>query len=167
MNKGKRTAEVLEMSMGAKWTITILLAVIAVVTVILCAKSGNFTFKPGSVQANDEAVTESATPKDEDKANENVTHKVFVSAGYGGTVDPKGNKEVPDWGSVTINITPNEGYIVKSVSVDGEDKGSLTSYTLSYITDDHTIVVTFEAEPEPTPTPSDTDDVYEQLFGDD
>lgn len=144
-----------DMSAKVKWIITVLLAIAAVITVVVCAKGGNFTFKPGSVKANDTAVEETKAPaKDEDKADETVKHRVFVSAGNGGTTDPNGSVQVEDWGSLTINITPNEGYEIASVSVDGEDQGSIESYTLSYIKDDHTVIVTFIKKPEPTPTPT-------------
>lgn len=159
-----------DMSAKTKWIITALLAVLAVVTVVLCAKGGNFTFKPGSVQANDAAVEETKAPeKSDDKSDETVKHRVFVSAGNGGTANPSGSVEVEDWGSLTVAFTPNEGYEVASVSVDGEEQGSIESYTLSYIKDDHAIIVTFAKKPEPTPTPTPTDESVfpglDRLFG--
>ena len=173
MNKKDKTQKknISDMSAKTKWAITALLAVVAVITVVLCAKGGNFTFKPGSVQANDAAVEETKAPeKNEDKGDETVNHKVFISAGNGGTASPTGNVEVEDWGSLTMNFTPNEGYEIASVSVDGEDQGSIESYTLSYVKDDHTVIVTFEKKPEPTPTPTPTDESVfpglDRLFGD-
>ena len=151
------------MSQGAKWFFTVLLLIIAVITVIFCVKSGNFSFKPGSVQAHDDPVTESKAPKDDDgKADSSLTHKVLITAGNGGSSDPAGSVEVDDWGSVTINFIPNSGYRVQSVKVDGEDKGAVDSYKLSYVKDDHTVVATFERIPEPTPTP-DPDDIEAQV----
>ena len=175
MNKEDKTQKksISDMSAKTKWAITALLAVVAVITVVLCAKGGNFTFKPGSVQANDATVEETKAPeKNEDKGDETVNHKVFISAGNGGTASPTGNVEVEDWGSLTMNFTPNEGYEIASVSVDGEDQGSIESYTLSYVKDDHTVIVTFEKKPEPTPTPTPTptdESIFpelDRLFGD-
>lgn len=157
MNKNDKTGKksIGDMSGKTKWLITALLAILAVVTVVICVKGGNFTFKPGSVQANDKAVEETKAPeKNDDEPDVTVTHKVFVSAGNGGTSDPNGSIEVADWGSLTINFTPNEGYEIASVSVDGEDQGAVESFTLSYVKEDHTVIATFEKKPEPTPTPT-------------
>ena len=155
MSKKDKT-EKKSMSGTVKWLITAALALLAVVTVVICIKGGNFTFKPGSVQANDDAAVEETKAPDSDKnaPDETVTHKVFVSAGNGGTADPNGSVEVEDWGSLTMTFTPNEGYEVASVSVDGADQGAVESYTLSYVKEDHTVIVTFEKKPEPTPTPT-------------
>lgn len=158
------------MSQTTKWIITIALLAVAVFTVVMCAVSGNFSFKPGTVQANDKAPTETKAPQEkEDKEDKKATHKVLVSAGNGGSTDPSGSVTVEDWGSVTVNVTPNKGYKIQSVKVDGENMGAVSSYTLSYIKADHTIIVTFEKKPEPTPTPT-PDDILSQiddLFGDD
>lgn len=155
MSKKDKT-EKKSMSGTVKWLITALLAVLAVVTVVICVKGGNFTFKPGSVQANDDVTVEETKTPDEDKdePDETVKHRVFVSAGNGGTASPNGSVEVEDWGSLSITFTPNEGYEIVSVTVDGQNQGAVESYTLSYVKDDHTVIATFEKKPEPTPTPT-------------
>lgn len=155
MSKKDKT-EKKSMSGTVKWLITALLAVLAVVTVVICVKGGNFTFKPDSVQANDDVTVEETKTPDEDKdePDETVKHRVFVSAGNGGTASPNGSVEVEDWGSLSITFTPNEGYEIVSVTVDGQDQGAVESYTLSYVKDDHTVIATFEKKPEPTPTPT-------------
>lgn len=148
------------MSMKTKWLITIALCVIAVITVILCAMGGNFSFKPGSVQAHDEPVVETKSPEQNlgDKASSDEEHTVFITAGNGGKADPSGSVTVETWGSLTINFTPNEGYQLKTLTVDGKEKEAFESYTLSYITEDHTIVATFEKIPEPENTDEPADD---------
>ena len=45
--------------------------------------------------------------------------------------------------NVVYEITPNEGYHIESVEVDGEDQGAVESYTFTAINDDHTIVANF------------------------
>ncbi len=77
----------------------------------------------------------------------------------GGSADPNGSITVDEWGSVTVSFTPNEGYEIQSVTVDGADKGAVESYTLSYITADHSIMATFVKTPEPTPTVEPTADI--------
>lgn len=152
-------------SMRTKWIMTGILCVLAVLTVVVVAADGCFDFKPGSVQSNNKAAVESAAPENKtDTSKSGGTHTVQVTAGNGGTTDPNGSVSVEDWGSVTVNITANEGYEIQSVRVDGEDKGPIESYTLPGVTEDHSIVVTFvkKVVPTPTPTPtpsaSDTDD---------
>lgn len=145
------------MTMKTKWIITGALCVLAVLTVVLVAADGCFDFKPGSVQANDNAVAESAAPvEDGEDAASGSVYKVLVTAGNGGSADPEGSVSVNAWGSVTINFTPNEGYEIQSVSVDGEDKGAVSSYTVANVVADHSVVATFAKKTEPTPTPTPT-----------
>ena len=111
------------MSMKTKWIITGVLCVLAVLTVIVVAADGCFDFKPGSVKSNNKDVVESAAPADEkDTSKSGGTHTVFVTAGNGGATDPNGSVSVEDYGSVTITITPYDGYEIQSVTVDGQDK---------------------------------------------
>lgn len=143
------------MSMKTKWIITGILCVLAVLTVVIVAADGCFDFKPGSVQSNNKAVAESAAPDAEkDTAKTGRTHTVLVTAGNGGTTDPNGSLTVEDWESVKINFTPNEGYEIQSVSVDGKDMGAIESYELSNVTEDHSIIATFVKKAVPTPTPA-------------
>lgn len=143
------------MSMKTKWIITGILCVLAVLTVVIVAADGCFDFKPGSVQSNDKVVAESAAP-DADKDTEKTggTHTVLVTAGNGGTTDPNGSLTVEDWESVKINFTPNEGYEIQSISVDGKDMGAIESYELTNVTEDHSIIATFVKKAVPTPTPA-------------
>ena len=153
-NKGRK-------SMRTKWIMTGVLCVLAVLTVVIVAADGCFDFKPGSVQSNNKAAVESAAPENKtDTSSSGGTHTVHVTAGNGGTTDPNGSVSVEDWGSVTVKITPNEGYEIQSVKVDGEDKGPVESYTLPGVTEDHSIVATFvkKVVPTPTPTPTPTPD---------
>lgn len=156
MNKTKKTRK--HMSMGTKWIITMILAVLAVVTVILCAKSGAFHFEAGKVSANDNdtAIAENESESEEENTEEGEAAKytVFVTAGNGGTANPSGSVTVDAWDSINLSFTPDEGYVIESVTLDGEDLGAVDSYTLSYIEENHTIVVTFDKEPEPTNDPN-------------
>ena len=133
------------MSMRTKWTITIALCVLAVITVVLCALGGNFSFKAGSVQSHDEPAAETKVPEQNlgDKSSTDGEHTIFITASNGGKADPTGSVTVETWGSVTINFTPDKGYELQSLTVDGKEKDVFESYTLSYITEDHTIVATF------------------------
>ncbi|MCF0138020.1 MAG: hypothetical protein HUJ66_06635 [Oscillospiraceae bacterium] len=158
MSKDKETKVRRRLSYRTKWIITLLLMVVAVGLLVICFSQGLLDFKPGSVKPNDDpevVETDSADDGegDEPKLSE---YNVLISEGNGGTALPSGRVSVDAWGSITVSFTPQEGYEIKAVVVDGDDKGPLTSYTLSYITADHTIMVTFEKLPEPTPEPTPT-----------
>ena len=82
---------------------------------------------------------------------------VTPSAGEGGSVSPsdvqvllKGNSG-PD-GSATFSFTPNEGYELEDVKVDGVSVGAQSSYTVSNVTAAKTISASFKQAPPPAPT---------------
>ncbi len=159
-NENKKKHGIRNMSMKTKWLITGGLCILAVLTVVFCIKDGCFDFKPGSVQANDKAAEESAAPASNiEGTTSGAKYKVLVTAGNGGSANPNGSITVDEWGSVNVSFKPNEGYEIQSVTVDGKDMGALESYTLSYITADHSIMATFAKIPEPTPTIQPTDDI--------
>ena len=161
------------MSGTAKWIITMLVFLAAVATVYVCWSNGIFHFQPGSVQANDEAVPETVAPTESaEPEEEKIQHKIFVSCGKGGSAEPGGCVYVEDWDSTTIYFTPDEGYRIRSVTVDGTEMGAVAAYTLSYVKEDHVVIAGFEKIPEATPTP-ELDDGGEdypgttEYFGDD
>ncbi|OPY25678.1 MAG: outer membrane biogenesis protein BamB [Methanomethylovorans sp. PtaU1.Bin073] len=71
---------------------------------------------------------------------------ITASATFGGSISPSGNITVNYGDSKTFTITPNSGYKISSVKVDGVSKGAIFSYTFTDITSDHTITATFEKE---------------------
>lgn len=72
------------------------------------------------------------------------TYKVTASCNEGGTITPSGEVSIKKGESKEFVIAPNTGYKIKSVVVDGSDKGALTSYTFTNVTAAHTIKATFE-----------------------
>lgn len=72
------------------------------------------------------------------------TFNITASAGAGGSVSPNGTSTVSYGDNKTFSFTPNQGYKVKSVVVDGVNKGELTTYTFSNVKAAHSISVTFE-----------------------
>jgi hypothetical protein len=71
------------------------------------------------------------------------TYTITASAGTGGTISPSGTVTVTQGGSQTFTITPNTGYSISDVTVDGVSVGAVSSYTFSNVTANHTIVATF------------------------
>ncbi|MGM9600981.1 MAG: hypothetical protein ACI3W5_05255 [Faecousia sp.] len=68
---------------------------------------------------------------------------ISASAGTGGSISPNGTTKVKYGEDKTFTITPNEGYEIKSVIVDGQDKGKITSYTFNDVKGEHTISASF------------------------
>ena len=68
---------------------------------------------------------------------------ISASAGTGGKISPAGNTSVSYGDDKTFTITPNTGYKIESVIVDGVNKGAVGSYTFNDVTKAHTISATF------------------------
>ncbi|WP_285575487.1 kelch repeat-containing protein [Geothrix limicola] len=75
------------------------------------------------------------------------TFTITASAGPNGSISPAGVTTVNFGGSQAYTITPNAGYQVANVTVDGASLGALTSYTVSNVTSNTTISATFSALP--------------------
>ena len=73
------------------------------------------------------------------------TFTITASAGTGGSISPSGAVSVSSGASKTFTITPNSGYRVAGVLVDGTSVGAVTTYTFSNVTANHTIAATFAA----------------------
>lgn len=71
------------------------------------------------------------------------SYTVSASAGEGGSISPSGKTSVDKGDDLTFAITPDEGYVVDDVLVDGVSVGSVTSYTLRDVAKSHTISVSF------------------------
>jgi hypothetical protein len=65
------------------------------------------------------------------------------SASPGGTISPPGNVAVPYGSSQTFTITPDSGYVILDVLIDGSSIGAVSSYTFQNVTSSHTINATF------------------------
>lgn len=143
MSRNKKTKR--HMSNNAKWVVTFLLVIVAISMVIICVRNGVFHFEAGTVTANDdETAMESEAPENGEQTEDNSSKfTVFVTAGNGGTANPAGSVSVEAYDSITVSFTPDDGYVVESVTLDGQELGAVESYTLSYIDKDHNIVVTF------------------------
>ncbi|MEG1908307.1 MAG: PASTA domain-containing protein [Oscillospiraceae bacterium] len=81
-------------------------------------------------------------------------HEISVTAGKGGSVSPAGRVSVEDGRDQTFTITPNDGYEIKEVKIDGKDVGAVSSYTFTKVTGTHTVYAVFRQKPAPTPTPT-------------
>ena len=70
-------------------------------------------------------------------------YTITATAGSGGTINPSGNVIVAQGASQTFAVTPNPGYAIQSVTVDGNNQGAITSYTFSNVRLNHAIAAVF------------------------
>jgi hypothetical protein len=71
------------------------------------------------------------------------TYTIKATAGTGGSITPSGTVKVNYGANKTFAITPNSGYEILDVKVDGVSKGAITTYTFTNVTANHTISATF------------------------
>lgn len=74
-----------------------------------------------------------------------TNYTITSSAGANGAISPAGAVSVAGGTNKTFTITPNTGYKVAGVLVDGASVGAVTSYTFSNVIASHTISATFAA----------------------
>ena len=72
-----------------------------------------------------------------------ISYTITATAGTGGSISPSGTVTVPHGGSQAFTITPNAGYVIADVLVDGSSVGAVSSYTFTNVTSNHTIHATF------------------------
>jgi YVTN family beta-propeller protein len=72
-----------------------------------------------------------------------MTYAITASAGSGGNVTPAGTMIVTSGASQTYSITPNAGYYIVDVLVDGVSAGVVSSYAFTNTNAPHTITATF------------------------
>jgi len=68
---------------------------------------------------------------------------ITASAGANGSISPSGSVLVLEGTDQTFSMTPDSGYHVSDVLVDGSSIGAVTSHTFVAVTSDHTIDVSF------------------------
>ena len=68
---------------------------------------------------------------------------IRATAGAGGSITPSGDVSVRAGANQTFTITPNRGYAVSDVKIDGRIIGAVRSYTFENISASHTIEVQF------------------------
>ena len=97
-------------------------------------------------------LTTASSQTDVDAKKDDITAKtadiqtqftITATADNGGTIAPTGATKVYKGTSKAFTITPNAGYHVDSLTVDGTAVNVVTEYTFSDVTANHTIAVTF------------------------
>ena len=76
---------------------------------------------------------------------ETVRYTITVEAGPGGSVSP-GTTTVVEGEDISFSITPNEGYIIDRLVVDGTEVHTLERYSFLTVDSNHTLSVTFREQ---------------------
>jgi hypothetical protein len=75
------------------------------------------------------------------------TFTITATAGANGVISPTGAVLVSYGNNQTFTITPDPGYHVADVLVDGASAGAVTTYTFTNVMSNHTITASFAANP--------------------
>ena len=70
-------------------------------------------------------------------------YTIKATAGAGGSISPSGSVSVREGRDQTFTITPDKGYAVSNVKIDGKSIGAVKSYTFENVSRPHTIEVIF------------------------
>ena len=70
-------------------------------------------------------------------------YTIKATAGAGGSISPSGNVSVREGRDQTFTITPDKGYAVANVKIDGKSIGAVKSYTFENVSSPHTIEAIF------------------------
>ena len=70
-------------------------------------------------------------------------YTIKATAGTGGSISPSGNVSVREGRDRTFTITPDKGYAISNVKIDGKSIGAVKSYTFENVRRPHTIEVIF------------------------
>jgi len=89
----------------------------------------------GGVTSNVVGVTVTSAPS--------VTYTITATAGANGSISPNGAVTVNHGGNQQFTITPNTGYHIDDVMVDGSSVGAVSGYTFNNVTAGHTITASF------------------------
>ncbi len=92
------------------------------------------------------AVTVTATWTYNGDGDDSPSYSYFTitaSAGVGGSISPSGRSSVREGLDKTYTITPESGYAISDVLVDGKSVGAVSSYTFDNVQKSHTIEAQF------------------------
>jgi len=77
--------------------------------------------------------------------SETTTYTIMATADDNGSLSPSGSVAVAEDADQTFTITPDSGYDIADVRVDGVSQGAIAPYSFSQVAADHTITVEFAA----------------------
>jgi len=97
----------------------------------------------------------------------NQIFEIEADASEGGTITPDGIAKVHFARDAKYIITPDEGYEIEAVYVDGVDVGAADTYTFKRVTKDHSIYAVFAEVEEDIEAPAIEESLYDDVDADD
>ena len=94
-----------------------------------------------------------------DEVSVSAHYPITVTQAAGGKISPAATVSVIKGGDKTFTITPDEGYQIADVLVDGKSVGAVSTYTFKNVTARHTITAKFEKNGETVDTVAGFTDV--------
>lgn len=76
-----------------------------------------------------------------------VSYTITASVSGSGSISPNGTVSVAENGSQVYTMSPNSGYLIDSVVVDGNNIGAVANYSFTNVTANHTILAWFSPIP--------------------
>ena len=92
---------------------------------------------------NEITQAQTVIPKRQSSGSNYSYYTIKATAGAGGSISPSGNVSVREGLDQTFTITPDKGYAVANVKIDGKSIGAVKSYTFENVSRTHTIEVIF------------------------
>jgi len=107
---------------------------------------------PGASTGNSLVITglSAATPGTQYVIGNLPSFVITASAGPNGSITPSGSVSVTTGTNRSFTITPDAGFGVNDVLVDGSSAGAVTTYTFNNVTASHTIAASFKDTQAPT-----------------
>ena len=75
-------------------------------------------------------------------------YSITANSGSHGSVTPAGTTNLLKGATQSYTIVPDEGYVINTVTIDGANNGSISSFTFFRVLSDHTISATFKSKAE-------------------
>jgi Zn-dependent metalloprotease/alpha-tubulin suppressor-like RCC1 family protein len=119
------------------------------VVTLTAQPSAGWTFANWSGDVTGSSTSASVTMNSNKTVTANynrITFTITASAGPNGTISPSNVTTVNYNGDQLYTFTPNSGYTVDAVTVDGVNRGALTSYQFTGVTSNHSIQVSFKQQ---------------------
>ena len=92
---------------------------------------------------NEITQAQTVIPKRQSSGSNYSYYAIKAATGTGGSISPSGNVSVREGKDQTFTITPDKGYAVANVKIDGKSIGAVKSYTFENVRRTHTIEVIF------------------------
>jgi hypothetical protein len=73
-----------------------------------------------------------------------ITYEITATSGAGGMIDPSGTIKADKGENVTYTFTPDYGYLISEVFIDGISIGHVNSYTFFHISANHSVSAIFK-----------------------